>query len=606
MRAGLGFRLEAPSALVLVLSLSSLAAGAPPKVNYLYPAGGQRGQSVAVTAAGDFSTWPVQVWSDRPGIKATAEKDKGKFTLDLAADAAAGTYWLRFFNSDGASVLRPFVVGTLAEIVESEPNDAPDKPQAVEPRVVANGKLGKSGDVDGYRVELKQGETLVASLMANSTLGAPMDAVLQVCELVERPSSSRLTGGSSSSEATRHVEAFVLAQNHDAVGLDPQIAFTAPHSGAYLVRVFAFPATPDSSVRFAGGDDYLYRLTLTTGPFIDHALPLAATREESPVLLGGWNLEAAASAIVPPLSAEADLLTPLDSPLVWIWRKDAAGAMVMPRVDYGDGTPRGGASNKEENHESNESNESGRGVGTRNLPATYSGRLAAAGQTDEYAFLGKKDQKLRLRVAAKALGFPTDGVILILDEAGKKLAEADDTGRDDRDPQLDFTPPADGRYRVLVRDLARRGDVRMVYRLTIEQVQPDFALSLAADSFVLEKGKPLEITVNVTVRDGLKEPIEIQAIGLPAGVTAEPVKFQPSGDSPMPDSGGGRRGRKGGSAPPAGPSVKLVLKGDSEAAAAGGGPIRIEGRCGVLTRTARFPLNLPLAGSHHATWLTVK
>jgi hypothetical protein len=576
-------------AAILILSQAALAA--PPKVNYLYPAGGQRGQSVAVTAAGDFSTWPVQVWSDRPGIKATAEKDKGKFTLDVAADAAGGTYWLRFHSEDGASVLRPFVVGTLPEIAESEPNDAPDKPQAVEPRVVANGKLGKSSDVDGYRVELKQGETLVASLMANSTLGAPMDAVLQVCELVERPSSSRLTGGSSSSEATRQVEAFVLAQNHDAVGLDPQIAFTAPHSGAYLVRVFAFPATPDSSVRFAGGDDYVYRLTLTTGPFIDHAMPLAATREESPVLLGGWNLEAAASAIVPPLSAEADKLTPPDSPLVWIWRRDAAGALALPRVEYArtvalkDSTPQGSD-------------------GTRIVPTTISGRLSAAGQTDEYAFQGKKDEKLRLRVAAKGLGFPTDPAIVILDEAGKTLAEADDTGRDDRDPQLDFTPPADGRYRVLVRDLARRGDVRMVYRLTIEPVQPDFSLLLAGDSFVLEKGKPLEIVVNVTVRDGLKEPIEIHAIGLPAGVMAEPVKFQPSGDTPMPDSGGGRRGRKGGSAPPAGPSVKLVLKG--EAAGAGGGAIRIEGRCGALTRTARFPLNLPLAGSHHEVWLTVK
>jgi hypothetical protein len=536
---------------------------------------------VAVTAAGDFSTWPVQGWSDRPGIKATAEKDKGKFTLDVAADAAGGTYWLRFFNADGASVLRPFVVGTLPEVVESEPNDAPDKPQATEPRVVANGKLGKSGDVDGYRVELKQGETLVASLMANSTLGAPMDAVLQVCELVERPSSSRLTGGSSSSEVTRQVEAFVLAQNHDAVGLDPQIVFTAPHSGSYLVRVFAFPATPDSSVRFAGGDDYIYRLTLTTGPFIDHALPLAATREESPVTLGGWNLEAAASAIVPPLSAESDDLTPPDSPLVWIWRRDAAGALALPRLDHGNV----------------------KGI----VPFAVSGRLSAAGQTDEYAFLGKKDQKLRLRVAAKGLGFPTDPAIVVLDEAGKSLAEADDTGRDDRDPSLDFTPPADGRYRVLVRDLARRGDVRMVYRLTIEPVAPDFSLSLSGDSFVLEKGKPLEISVNVTVRDGLKEPIEIHAIGLPTGITAEPAKFQPTGDSPIPDSGGGRRSRKGGSPPPAGPSVKLVLKGDAEAAAAGARPIRIEGRTSNgLVRTARFPSNLPLAGSHHAAWLTVK
>jgi hypothetical protein len=483
-------------------------------------------------------------------------------------------------DKDGASVLRPFVVGTLPETVETEPNDGPEKTQAVEPRVVVSGKLGRSGDVDAYRMELKRGQTLVASLQANSVYGAPMDAVLQVCELISRTKSA---SGSSSSDTTSPAEAYIVAQNHDALGLDPQIAFTASRDSSYVVRLFAFPATPDSSIRFAGGDDYIYRLTLTTGPFIDHALPLAVPREETQVELGGWNLEPRAIAIAPPLSAAADPLTPPDSPLIWIWRSDAAGAIALPRVDPDWSTS------------------------AREIlpPATISARLDAPGRSDSYTFAANKNQKLRLRVAAKALGFPTDPVIVVFDEAGKSLAEADDTGRDDRDPQLDFTPPEDGKYRVVVRDLANRGDLRMVYRLTIEPVQPDFSLALAADSSVLEKGKQLEISINVTVRDGLKEPIEIHAIGLPAGVTAESVKFQPSGDSPMPDSSGGRRGRKGGSAPPAGPTVKLVLKAD--AAQAGGAPIRIEGRTASgLVRTARFPLNLPLAGSHHAAWLTIK
>jgi hypothetical protein len=220
----------------------------------------------------------------------------------------------------------------------------------------------------------------------------------------------------------------------------------------------------------------------------------------------------------------------------------------------------------------------------------------------------RKNEKLRLRVAAKAIGFPTDAAIAVLDDAGKVLVEADDTGRDDRDPQLDFTPPEDGKYVVQVRDLANRGGERMVYRMTIEPVRPDFALTLAADSFVLEKGKPLEITVNIAVRDGLREAIEIRAVGLPKGVTVEPVKFEPSGDSPMAEMSGGRRGKGRGNAPPSGPSVKLVLKADA-AAAAGGFAIRIEGRTSgdsPLLRSARFPLNLPLAGLHHAAWLTVK
>jgi len=554
----------------LLLACSALVA-APPKVNYLYPAGCQRGQSISVTAAADFYSWPVQVGVDRSGVAGVAEKDKGKFKVEVAHDAATGLYWVRMHNTDGAATLRPFVVGTLPEVMESETNDLPDKPQVVEPRVIVNGKLGKTNDVDGFRVDLKRGQTFVAAVEANSRLGSPMDAVMQLCEI---------------SESHGRTEAFVIGQNHDAVGLDPQIVFTAEHDGAYLVRLFAFPATPDQSIRFAGGDDYVYRLTLTTGPFIDHALPLAAPREESQVQLGGWNLGNAMSAIVPPLSAEASLLTPPDEPLVWVWRPEAAGALVVPRVNHATVT----------------------GASEIALPMTVSGRLAKVGQVGLYSFVATKDKKLRFKVAAKALGYPTDAVITVLDKDGKSIAEADDANRDDRDPVLDFTPPADGRYAVAVRDLANRGDLRLVYRLTAEPVEPDFSLTLAADSFVIEKDKPLEVAVNVSARDGLKEPIEIHVVGLPNGVTAEAVKFEPSGESPSPMGGEGRRSRRSSTPQSSGPSVKLVVKAD-ETAATGGFPIRIEGRRvgeSYEPRSARFALNLPLAGGHYAAWVVVK
>ena len=129
----------------------------------------------------------------------------------------------------------------MPEIEEAETNDLPHKPQVVEPRVVVNGKLAKGGDVDGYRVELKQGQTLVANVQGNSVLGSPMDSVLQLSELAERQTSS-IAG------SPPRVEAFTVAQNHDATGLDPQIVFTAPKDAAYLVRVFAFPSEPNSSI----------------------------------------------------------------------------------------------------------------------------------------------------------------------------------------------------------------------------------------------------------------------------------------------------------------------------------------------------------------------
>src|SRR5262249_50536920 len=158
------------------------------------------------------------------------------------------------YDEDGATDLRPFIIGNLPEVIEAEPNDDPNRPQSISPLpATINGRLARGGDVDGFSVTLHQGQTLVADLEANRHSGASRDAALQVvCD-----------------------SGFVLAQNDDAVGRDPRIVFEAPTEGTYLVRVFAFPATPDSSIRFAGGSAFVYRLTLTTAGFLDHAFPLA-------------------------------------------------------------------------------------------------------------------------------------------------------------------------------------------------------------------------------------------------------------------------------------------------------------------------------------------
>src|SRR4051794_12721526 len=96
---------------------------APPVVNYLFPPGGQRGTTVQVTAAGSFDTWPAKSWVSGHGVTVAAGKEKGKLTVTVSADAMPGTYWLRLYDDNGASAPRPFIVGTLPEVAEAEPND---------------------------------------------------------------------------------------------------------------------------------------------------------------------------------------------------------------------------------------------------------------------------------------------------------------------------------------------------------------------------------------------------------------------------------------------------------------------------------------------------
>ncbi len=525
-------------AALCVLAVPNCTQAAPPTVTYLLPAGAQRGTTAAVSAGGTFERWPVQAWTDGKGVEVKAAKDKGKLSVTVAADAAPGVYWVRLYDEQGASALRPFVVGTLPEVQEQEPNDDPAKPQVLEAAsVTVNGRLEKAGDVDGYAVKLRKGQTLVASMDANRVLGSPMDGVLQVVSAA----------------------GFVLAQNNDDHGLDPQIVFTAPADGTFVVRAFAFPAEPDSTIRFAGGDNYVYRLTLTTGGFADHAFPLAVPHDNpSEVQLVGWNIPDAAKRVPVPRRDGPGTVTVAHAQVA-----NTAAVRLEPHATIAEVEP-----NDRQHPQEIE------------LPATVSGRIEPRGDVDVFRFLAKKGQKLLFQAEAQALGSPLDAVLRLTNAAGKTLAEVDDPGSrrsSERDPELAFTVPQDGAFLVELRDLHGSGSFRHVYRIRATVAEPDFALTLAADQFVLTPGKLLEVPVTLTLRNGFVGTVEVTAEGLPAGVTATSVKAT---------SGG---------------AVKLQLDAGSGPAA---GAFRVVGKADSLARTA----TVPVAGPNAVTappWLTV-
>jgi hypothetical protein len=447
---------------------------APPNPTYLYPAGAQRGSTVNVLVAGTFDRWPVRIWADASGIDAKALKDKGKLTVTVAANVVPGTHWLRFHDDEGASALRPFIVGTLPEVMEQEPNDDPKKPQVLASSLMTvNGRLEKPGDVDCFAVKLTKGQTLVASLLANRVLGSPMDGIMQVVS----------------------ADGFVLAENNDYHDLDPQIVFTAPANGTYIVRLFAFPLVPDSSIRFAGAETFIYRLTLTTGPFAEHAFPLAVPRSSpGQVELIGWNLPDAARKVA--VKGEI-VFHPLAALPVSI-RLEPHAVAVKTRP-----------ATRERPQ-------------TIALPVTVSGRLEP-GDIDVYQFEAKKGQRLVFQAEARALGFALDPTLRLTDSAGKMLAQADDTGMS-RDPELAFAVPADGNYRIEVRDLHGYGGPRYVYRLRALLPVPDYELTVTADRFLLTPGKPLDIAVTIDRRNGFVGNVTLGVEGLPDGVTAAPVQ----------------------------------------------------------------------------------
>lgn len=547
---------------------------APPKLTGLFPAGVARGQTATVTAAGDFSAWPVEAWVDRPGLTVTVEADKGKLKIAAAADAAPGVYWLRLTHAEGATTLRPFVVGTLPEVEEVEPNDAPEKPQVIAGSTVVNGKLGKGGDVDSYALRLRKGESLTAVLEANVPLGSPLDGLLQIAWLSGPNYDDATPTIPTSPTSSRRLDAFVLEQDDDAAGFDPRVSFVAPRDGWYAVRCFGFPTEPNATVGFAGADTYVYRLTISTGGAVENAWPLAAPPGQAAnVRFLGWNL--------PPAAAQdKSIAIPARDPSqVGVFEQvgaaldGTAGAATL-RIFEGASLVAADTSDPKTPQ-------------PITIPSIVSGRIEAPGDVDAFSFTATKGQRLKFSVEARGLGFPLDPILFVTDAAGKQLAENDDAGKG-RDPELVFAAPADGQYAIVIRDVHRHGGTRYLYRLATTVAGQDYALTLAADAFVLAAGKPLEIPVTIERRDGMDQPIEVSVLGLPAGVTAPAVVSEPKGDSAK--------------------AVKLILNADAAAKfAANGASMRIIGK--VAAEPARFRLATFVTGAapatHQDVWLTL-
>ncbi len=227
---------------VLFAGFATVAGAAEPTLAHLFPVAGTQGTTISVAAAGKFDPWPPQVWVDAPGITFHASKTAGKFDVEVAKDAAPGPHLVRFYNEQGASAPRFFIVSSEPELLEVEPNDDFKSPQKIDKLpVTINGRLDKAGDVDCFSVALKKGETLSAGVEAY-VLASTFDGMLR---LVDQDGTE-------------------VAFNHDdGRTLDPLLIWQAPRDGTFILQLMGFIYPANSGVGLAGGEGCVYRLHLS-------------------------------------------------------------------------------------------------------------------------------------------------------------------------------------------------------------------------------------------------------------------------------------------------------------------------------------------------------
>lgn len=470
--------------LLAALGLDACAALAiaqdPPSVDYLFPSGGQRGTSFEMVAGGKFPKWPVEVWCPDPQIQVEPQSEQRKFKVTVGEDAIPGSHWIRFLSPGGVSELKPLLVSTLSEMAEKEPNQSPDESQSIQLPCVINGQLAKSGDLDSYRVELSRGDTIVIDLLARRLLGSPMDAVVQVCSDM----------------------GFVLQQIDDAVGPDPRVIFRAPETGEYLIRIFAFPEVANSTIGFSGAANYVYRMTVTDGPFAEFVMPLSVDSRASMQTFQAFSNGSLHDREVQFDMAAGDHWATLSGS---DWNGEWIEAPVVPAEPI--------------------VVESDSGQVTCDIPSAISSVLDDKVPERRFRIEATKGTLYRFAVTARELGSPLDAVLELYDVNGKLIKMVDDVSRRP-DPLLEWKATATDIFELKVSDLHRRHGDHFRFLLTIAESEPDFDLTCDIQSIRGEVGSTVDIEVSLLRSGGLASPLTFGALMGEQHLKVEPAKIE--------------------------------------------------------------------------------
>jgi hypothetical protein len=169
-------------------------------------------------------------------------------------------------------------------------------------------------------------------------------------------------------------------------------------------------------------------------------------------------------------------------------------------------------------------------------PVAVSGKLGTPHEEDRFKIAVESKTKLRFEVFAERLGSPVDASLVIRNEAGGVLAQAEDSAKT-LDPVLEYTVPDKVTSLIVgVVDSSGRGSPRAIYRLVVDPVKGeglgDFTLTTPVSRLTLPANGRAVVPVFVD-RRGYSGKIDINAENLPAGVKLEGNSIAPDADGTL-------------------------------------------------------------------------
>lgn len=527
----LGMRLVAVANLATValwLTATPVLAELPmPRFDRLAPLGGVAGATVEVEVLGADLDEATRLVFDHPGLSATPVEGKDRrFKIAIAADMPTGTYDAWLVGKYGVSNPRIFaVLRDLTDVAEVEPNNSPDKAQALVINSVVHGSSDQN-DQDVFRFSARQGQRLTVQCRAGK-LDSALDPILTL----------------TNSQGT------LIAANGDYFGRDPLIDFVAPADGDYFASL--------SDLSYRGG--HQYELIVSDAPQIENAFPRAVRAGETTELtffgrnLGGGAAAGSRRVNDLPLDELRIAVTPPAEVIdrgAFLFREHPTDHTTLPTAatctlrgfQALTGLPRElgpAVALVVSDHpvslerEPNDTSETAQRV---ELPLMASGRLDNARDGDWFEFGPVEAGTYYVDVYCERIGGRADPYVAVVDEQGNRVSELDDYGHRVnafdghlRDPSGSVNLAANKKYRLLVQDRYRRGGDRYQYVLSVRKGNPDFFVAAmhrqnpGPGGLTVGRGGASYLDIVIHNQEGFAGPVTIEAENPPAGLQVEPT-----------------------------------------------------------------------------------
>ncbi|HYV33109.1 MAG TPA: hypothetical protein VEO53_18620, partial [Candidatus Binatia bacterium] len=378
------------------------------RLAHVFPPGGKAGTSFEVTVAGSDLDEAARIYFSDAGLSATPKTDDNKFTVTIASNTPPGVYETRFVGRYGISNPRAFVVGSLPEFIFPPTNTVISSAIALPLDAAINSRVPPNAVV-WFKCSARKSQRLLVECLAGS-IDSRMDPALILTDAAGRELERNRTGG--------------------------LLDFSPPADGTYFLKV--------SDILYRGGDDYFYRLTVSTGPRIDFVMPPAGLPgTKSNYTLYGRNLPAGKPAkglgidgkpleqlsveiSFPSVPATSQSATdssssgpPRKTSPGWVPTPALPAAAVVDGFEYRLSTPKGLSNpvllgfatapvvlEQEPNNKPSQAQKIA-------PPCEVAGQFYPAGEQDWFVFDAKKGEVFWIEIFSQRLGLPTDPFVLI-------------------------------------------------------------------------------------------------------------------------------------------------------------------------------------------------